>query len=210
MDVIDRSCLLKILESVCQMTREKKEYLTDLDAAIGDADHGINMARGFDAVRNRLEQLASRDTGSILKSVGMTLVSEVGGASGPLYGTAFIEAGKTVPGKTEIDREDLIALGEAGLAGIKKRGRSDRGEKTMIDAIEPALEAFRSEESLLEGLQAAAEAARAGVKETVEMIAKKGRASYLGPRSIGHQDPGATSSALMIEVAYHVVKQEDL
>jgi dihydroxyacetone kinase-like protein len=207
MDVLDRACILGILDAICLMTRENQEYLTDLDAAIGDADHGINLARGFEAVRDQLEQMASLDIGAVLKSVGMTLVSEVGGASGPLYGTAFIEAGKTVQGKTEINRDDLIALGEAALSGIKRRGRSERGEKTMIDAIEPALDAFRSAGSLLDGLRAANEAAHTGVQETIGMIAKKGRASYLGPRSVGHQDPGATSSALMIEVVYRRLKE---
>jgi dihydroxyacetone kinase-like protein len=208
MDRMDRECVLKIVDAICQMTQDKKAYLTELDAAIGDADHGINMARGFEALRAKFEQMAGLDVGGILTCVGMTLVSEVGGAAGPLYGTAFIEAGKQISGKTEINQEEMIGSGDAALAGIKKRGRSDRGQKTMIDAIEPALDAFRSADSIMDGLRAAAEKAREGIEETVGMIAKKGRASYLGPRSIGHQDPGATSSALMIETAYEVYQKE--
>ena len=207
MEVIDRDCLLEIVRGIWTMIQEKKEYLTDLDAAIGDADHGINLARGFDAVWRKLEEMRTFDIGAILKAVGMTLVSEVGGASGPLFGTAFIEASKRVQGKTEINRDDIVNLGEAALNGIKKRGRSGRGDKTMIDSIEPALEAFRSAASLMEGLHRATEGAQWGVKETVGLIAKKGRASYLGERSIGHQDPGAASSALMIEVAYDTLKR---
>ena len=207
MEVIDRDCLVEIVRGIWTMIQEKKEYLTDLDTAIGDADHGINVARGFDAVWRRLEEMRTLDIGAILKAVGMTLVSEVGGVSGPLFGTAFMEASKRVQGRTEINRDDIVNLGEAALDGIKKRGRSGRGDKTMIDSIEPALEAFRSAALLMEGLHRATEGAQRGVKETVGLIAKKGRASYLRERSIGHQDPGAASSALMIEVAYETLKR---
>jgi len=208
MEKIAQPNFLKVIEEISKAIREKKEYLTELDAAIGDGDHGINMARGFAAVQSKLDQMANLDIGTILKTVGMTLVSEVGGASGPLYGTAFIEAGKSARGKTEVDNEDLIAMGEAALAGIKKRGRSEQGEKTMIDAIEQALNAFRGANSILEGLREAALASQKGMEETIQMLAKKGRASYLGPRSIGHQDPGATSSALMIDIACRTIKRE--
>jgi dihydroxyacetone kinase-like protein len=202
MERIDRMFLLKVLDTVCKMIQERKEYLNDLDAAIGDAEHGINLARGFKVVQEKLDQMASQDIGAILKSVGSILLSEVGGASGVLYGTAFIESGKVAQGKAEVNHQDLVAMGEAALAGIKKRGRSERGDKTMIDAIEPALEAFRASGVISESMRLAAEAARIGAEDTVKMVAKKGRASYLGPRNIGHQDPGATSSALMIEAAY--------
>lgn len=201
-----RETVLAILGEVCEKIKENRDFLTDLDAAIGDADHGINMERGFDAVRERLNSLGNQDIGAILKSVGTTLVSFVGGASGPLYGTAFIEGGKIVQGKIAIGRKDIIAIGEAALLGIKRRGRSDRGDKTMIDAIEPALVAFRSADTILNGLARASEAAHRGVEETIQMVARKGRASYLGERSMGHQDPGATSSALMIEATYQSVK----
>jgi phosphoenolpyruvate---glycerone phosphotransferase subunit DhaL len=206
METIEQPHFLRVIEEISKAIHEKKEYLTELDAAIGDGDHGINMARGFTAVQSKLGHLVNQDIGTILKSVGMTLVSEIGGASGPLYGTAFIEAGKSAQGKTEVDHEDLIAMGEAALAGIKKRGRSERGQKTMIDAIEPALNAFRVANSILEGVGEAVDASRKGMEGTIQMIAKKGRASYLGSRSIGHQDPGATSSALMIDIAYKTLK----
>ena len=206
MEKIEQPHVLRMIEEISKAIHEKKEYLTELDAAIGDGDHGINMARGFSAVQSKLDQMVNQDIGTILKTVGMTLVSEVGGASGPLYGTAFIEAGKSAQGKTEVDHKDLIAMGEAALAGIKKRGRSEQGQKTMIDAIEPALNAFRVATSILEGLGEAVDASREGMEETIQMIAKKGRASYLGSRSIGHQDPGATSSALMIDIAYRTLK----
>jgi dihydroxyacetone kinase-like protein len=175
---IEQANFLKVIEEISKAIHKKKEYLTELDAAIGDADHGINMARGFAAVQSKLDQMVNQDIGTILKSVGMTLVSEIGGASGPLYGTAFIEAGKSAQGKTEVDHKDLIAMGEAALAGIKKRGRSEQGQKTMIDAIEPALNAFRVANSIFEGLRGAVETSRKGMEETIQMIAKKGRASY--------------------------------
>ncbi len=208
MEKIAQPNFIRVIEEISKVIREKKEYLTELDAAIGDGDHGINMARGFAAVENKFGQMANQDIGMLLQTVGMSLVSEVGGASGPLYGTAFIEAGKLARGKDEVDHKDLIAMGEAALAGIKKRGRSEEGQKTMIDAIEPALNAFRGVTSILEGLREAAVASQKGVEETIQMIAKKGRASYLGPRSIGHQDPGATSSALMIDIAYKTLRKE--
>lgn len=207
MEFIDRTCLLKILERICIRIKENRQYLTELDAAVGDADHGINMERGFNGILRKLGDLENQDIGKILQTVGMDLVSLVGGASGPLYGTAFIEGGKIVKGKMTVDHADLVALSNAGLKGIKKRGRSHRFEKTMIDAIEPALDAFRSADSILEGAERAAEAAYRGVEETIEMIARKGRASYLGKRSIGHKDPGAVSSALMIDTAFQVLKE---
>lgn len=203
---IEYSIFIKVIKAIAKAIEEKKEYLTELDAAIGDADHGINMARGFRAVQKRLDHIASQDIGNLLRSIGMILISEVGGASGPLYGTAFIEAARVAQGKNEVDQKDLIEMGKAALEGIKRRGRSERGEKTMIDAIEPALEAFKASDSVVEGLKQAAEAAQVGVKETERMIARKGRASYLGSRSIGHQDPGAASSALMISIAYQILK----
>ena len=206
MEKIEQPNFLRVIEEISKAIHEKKEYLTELDAAIGDGDHGINMARGFAAVQSKLDQMVNQDIGTLLKSIGMTLVSEIGGASGPLYGTAFIEAGKSAQGKTEVDHKDLTAMGEAALAGIKKRGRSEQGQKTMIDAIEPALNAFRVANSIFEGLREAVEASRKGMQETIQMVAIKGRASYLGPRSIGHQDPGATSSALMIDIAYKTLK----
>jgi dihydroxyacetone kinase-like protein len=176
-----------------------------LDSAIGDADHGANMDRGFAAVIEKLPTVADKDIGTILKTTGMTLVSTVGGAGGPLYGTFFMRAGMVVDGKSELSEADLVAAFEAGLAGVQQRGKATTGEKTMIDALTPACLAMRSKAEVganaQEILEAGAAAAEEGMKATTPMLATKGRASYLGERSIGHQDPGATSSALMIRCA---------
>lgn len=183
---------------------ENKEFLTELDGAIGDADHGINMTRGFNAV---VQKITNEDTdiGATLKKVGMTLISTVGGASGPLYGTAFMKAGGVAIGKTSLDATDIENMVIAALNGIKERGKAVRGEKTMIDAIEPAIEAFQSgiqaSEPLSKCLDLALEAAQAGIEFTKTIRATKGRASYLGDRSIGHQDPGATSFFIILKAA---------
>jgi dihydroxyacetone kinase-like protein len=195
-DVVD--CLRRMVDVI----HENKGYLTDLDAAIGDADHGINMDRGFQKVLEKLPGLEGKDVGTVLKTVGMTLVSSVGGAGGPLYGTAFMQAGTAVAGKHELGAVDLLAVMDAALEGVMMRGRSKAGEKTMIDAIAPAVtamrEALENGASTQEILEQATAAARQGMKDTIPMQAFKGRASYLGERSIGHQDPGATSSFLLI------------
>jgi len=195
-DVVD--CLRRMVDVI----HENKGYLTDLDAAIGDADHGINMDRGFQKVLEKLPGLEGKDVGTVLKTVGMTLVSNVGGAGGPLYGTAFMQAGAAVAGKHEIEAGDLLAVMDAALKGVMMRGRSKAGEKTMIDAIAPAVtamrEALENGASTQEILEQATAAAEQGMKDTIPMQALKGRASYLGERSIGHQDPGATSSFLLI------------
>lgn len=181
-----------------------KQLLTDLDAAIGDGDHGINMARGFEAVSTKLQLLGpNKDVGIILKTVGMTLISSVGGASGPLYGTAFLRAASIGLGKYELDTEMAAMMLAAAITGIKERGKASRGEKTMLDALEPAYDAFvegaRAHKSLIGCLELACEAARQGVELTKTIVATKGRASYLGERSIGHQDPGATSAHMMLQ-----------
>jgi dihydroxyacetone kinase-like protein len=195
-DVVD--CLRRMVDVI----HENKGYLTDLDAAIGDADHGINMDRGFQKVLEKLPGLEGKDVGTVLKTVGMTLVSNVGGAGGPLYGTAFMQAGTAVAGKHELEAGDLLAVMDAALKGVMMRGRSKAGEKTMIDAIAPAVaamrEALENGASSQEILEQATAAAEQGMKDTIPMQALKGRASYLGERSIGHQDPGATSSFLLI------------
>lgn len=180
-----------------------KELLTSLDAAIGDADHGINMARGFDAVEAKLAApAAGGDIGLVLKTVGMTLISTVGGASGPLYGTAFLRAAAACQGKTAIDRDTAVKVWAAAIGGIRERGKATGGEKTMLDALEPAAAAFTQAAAagrpLLDCLEAGCRAAEAGVEATKAMVATKGRASYLGERSLGHQDPGATSSAIIL------------
>jgi phosphoenolpyruvate---glycerone phosphotransferase subunit DhaL len=194
---------LRWLEQVAITLHENREFLTQLDSPIGDADHGINMDRGFRAVVEKLPTVAGMDIGSILKTVGMTLVSTVGGASGPLYGTAFLRAGVANAGKHELYEADLVGMLEAILEGVKARGKAVLGEKTMVDALTPALQAAKEAEAqnlgLSQLLRRASEAAEEGVKATIPLLAKKGRASYLGERSIGHQDPGATSSWLILK-----------
>ena len=203
--MITREDIFAWLACFRQTLAENKNYLTELDSAIGDADHGVNMDRGFAAVQDKLPSVADKDIGAIFKAVGMTLVSTVGGASGPLYGTWFLRAGMAADGKNELSADDLLAAFQAGLGGILQRGKATTGEKTMVDAMTPACAAMQA--SLAEGaaldvaLQAAAAAAEQGMLDTIPMLATKGRASYLGERSIGHQDPGATSSTLLFRCA---------
>ena len=183
-----------------------KEYLTQLDAAVGDADHGINMNRGMSAVVGKLDEAAGeQDVGALLKTVGMTLVSTVGGAGGPLYGTLFRQMGTAASGKSELGPDDWAAALEAGIKGVEARGKAEPGAKTMIDALLPGLEALRSAldggASFEDALTASAEAAGQGMRDTIPLVARKGRASYLGERSAGHQDPGATSSHMLLETA---------
>ena len=182
-----------------------KDLLTELDAAIGDADHGINMDRGFGEVLLRLPELAQQDMSALLKGIGMTLLSKVGGASGPLYGTLFLRMAQGAGGHDALTVDEFVAGLEAGIAGIQQRGSARPGEKTMVDALLPAMDSLRSGlaagASLAGALAAAAEAAKAGMAATVAMQAAKGRASYLGPRSIGHQDPGATSAWMLVQAA---------
>lgn len=186
------------LERIANVLHENTAYLTQLDSAIGDADHGINMDRGFKAVRDKFPTMATMDSSTQLKTVGMTLVSTVGGASGPLYGTAFLRASAAIANKSELTSADIVALLEAFLGGIIARGKATTNEKTMVDALTPALAAAK--QALNEGVPLAeltartAAAAEEGMKATIPMLATKGRASYLGERSIGHQDPGSTSS----------------
>lgn len=191
-------CIQKIGESII----ENKDFLTDLDREIGDADHGINMARGFQEVLSQVPQ-DEEDISKVLKKVGMVLLSKVGGASGPLYGTAYMKAAGAVTGKTSITLEDGKEMLAAVIAGIKMRGKAERGEKTMLDALEPALDALSAGIEKGDGMEAClnalCDAAKEGVEFTKTIRATKGRASYLGDRSIGHQDPGATSSLLTLE-----------
>lgn len=194
--------LLKIITDMADIIQQNKDFLTELDMPIGDSDHGINLARGFQAVTAKLPTLEGKDVGTILKTVGMTLVSTVGGASGPLYGTAFMRAGAKMAGKTEVGMDDLLVMLREAVEGVKARGKSTTGEQTMLDAMVPALEAMEAaaDKSVPERLAAGLAAAEAGVERTKDMIATKGRASYLGERSLGHQDPGATSFTLLLSV----------
>ncbi len=183
----------------------QKEYLTALDSAIGDADHGINMDRGFRAAVAKLPGLPGRDIGAALKSVGMTLVSTVGGASGPLYGTFFLQLGGTTAGREEVGLAEILAGLDAAIAGVQRLGKAQPGDKTMLDTLLPARDALReaadSGASLPDALNRTVTAAEQGMLATVPLVARKGRASYLGERSAGHQDPGATSSYLLLKAA---------
>ena len=200
--------VLEWLKAFASTVAENKEYLTRLDSAIGDADHGINMDRGMRAALAKVDGLPGGDVGSLLKTVGMTLVSTVGGAGGPLYGTLFLQMGMATAGKSELGPDDWAAALEAGVKGVQMRGKAEPGDKTMVDALLPATDALRValdegapfEEALTRSLAAAEE----GMRATVPMVAKKGRASYLGERSAGHQDPGATSSYLLLQTAAEV------
>lgn len=204
MSSLDTKQMAAIIEGMAKKIEAEKEYLTELDNEIGDGDHGINLARGFEAVEKKLPSLAGGDIGALLKGVGMQLVSTVGGASGPLYGAAFMKAGMACKGLTEIDGPAFVKAMEAAVDGIKMRGKATEGEKTMLDALCPALKVMQDDvaagKSLKEALQDAAQAAEKGVEYTKTIIATKGRASYLGERSLGHQDPGATSSLYLLQV----------
>ncbi|MCR5403870.1 MAG: dihydroxyacetone kinase subunit L [Butyrivibrio sp.] len=197
------------LKCIGEKIIENKDFLTDLDREIGDADHGVNMARGFQAVIEKVSQ-DEADIGAVLKKTGMTLLSTVGGASGPLYGTAYMEAAKVVAGKQEMSAEDFKLCLQAAIAGIQKRGKAEKGEKTMLDSLIPALEAYTDRidagAGMAEALDAACKAANEGIEFTKTIAATKGRASYLGERSIGHQDPGATSATLTLEVIRDFIK----
>jgi dihydroxyacetone kinase-like protein len=188
--------------TAARVIEEQRDHLTQLDAAIGDADHGINLDRGFTAVLSAMEAAAPATPGAVLTLTGSTLISKVGGASGPLYGTAFRRAGKALGDAADADMPGLAAALEAALAGVQQLGAAREGDKTMVDALAPATGAFSK--AIAEGasdadaLAALAEAAQAGAVATISMQALKGRASYLGPRSVGHEDPGAASTALIL------------
>ena len=203
--------LIQWLQTCAQVLNENKAYLTELDSAIGDADHGTNIARGFGVVAEQLAQQTDKDIGSLLKATSMTLMSKVGGASGMLYGNFFMKAAALANGKQVLTASELADLLDTGVAGIIQRGRAELGDKTMIDAWTPAVQALR--DALAEGgdlptaLSACAAAAAEGMKATTPLQARKGRASYLGVRSIGHQDPGATSTHMILQALADTVKE---
>jgi dihydroxyacetone kinase-like protein len=202
--------IIRFIEEVAARIKDQRDELTQLDAAIGDADHGANLDRGFSAVLIKLPSMADRDIGTILKNVGSTLVSTVGGASGPLYGTAFLRAGTTAVGRFELAPADVIAALEAAMEGIRARGNVQCGEKTMLDAMGPGIEtlqqAHAAGDDFVVALRKGVAATEAGMQATIPMLAIKGRASYLGERSIGHQDPGATSTFLIAQALLAVVE----
>ncbi len=202
---IQRDDILEWIKAVAQELSNQSAYLTELDSAIGDADHGVNMDRGFKAILNKMPELSDKDIGTIFKTMGMTLLSTVGGASGPLYGTLFLQAGMKTAGKMEMTLADWVEALEAGLNGVIMRGKAELQDKTMVDALTPAVaalkESLQNGQSLCNALELSAEAARKGMESTIPLVARKGRASYLGERSAGHQDPGATSSYLILKTA---------
>jgi len=207
-NAMDTAFFAAWIEETARVVAAEKEWLTGLDAAIGDADHGANLDRGLTAVTGALAAQRPDTPGSLLVLVGNTLIRKVGGASGPLYGTAFREAGRTLGDTPEVSVARLHAALEAGLAGVRKLGSAAEGDKTMVDALAPAVraleQAVRDGKDPAEAIGAASAAARAGAEATIPMQARKGRASYLGPRSVGHEDPGAASTALVVS-ALHTV-----
>ena len=202
-ETLDTLDLVAWLTAYRDAVTEQRAWLTELDSAIGDADHGANMARGMGAVVDKLDQGAPATVDELLKSVGMTLVSSVGGASGPLYGTFFLRMGMSAGAVPSLDGPALAATIRAGLDGIVARGKAELGDKTMFDAMAPAVDALDAAlaggASLADATAAAAAAAVAGRDATVPLVARKGRASYLGERSAGHMDPGAASTAILFE-----------
>lgn len=203
MGAVDTAALQDWISRFSDAIAEKREWLTELDSAIGDADHGANMARGMGAVVDKLGAGAPANIDDLLKTVGMTLVSSVGGASGPLYGTFFLRMGMSAGAVTSLDGSALGAALRAGLEGIVARGKPEAGDKTMFDAMSPAVDAFdaalAAESSVADAARAASDAAAAGRDATLPLVARKGRASYLGERSAGHLDPGAASTAILFE-----------
>jgi dihydroxyacetone kinase-like protein len=195
---------LDVVREMAAAMEEHRRYLTKLDSEIGDGDHGNNMHRGFQAVLERLDSADPSSPADVLKTVSMALVSKVGGAAGPLYGTAFLRASSALQDKDEISAQDAAEALEAALGGIKQRGKAEAGDKTIVDALEPAVEAAKgaaSDGSVAQVFRAAAEAAEEGAEATVPLTARKGRASYLGDRAQGHRDPGATSTYYLLDAA---------
>jgi dihydroxyacetone kinase-like protein len=201
------------LECAAAKIAEHRDYLTQLDAAIGDADHGVNMDRGFDVVLAKLGETAGGVPGAILETSGTALVLSVGGAAGPLYGSAFRGMGRSLGSRAVFDAEDLLMALRAALAEIQHLGAASQGDKTIVDAFVPALAGFerglRAGESFPAAARRAREAAEEGMRATIPMHARKGRASYLGPRSVGHQDPGATSTELLFEALEEAAGESD-
>ena len=200
---MNKEKIIMVIDQMAVAMEKQKEFLTELDNVIGDGDHGINMARGFSEVIKKRDSLAKMDAGDMIKNLGMILVSTVGGASGPLYGTAFMKAGMFLKGKEEVTFPDFLEAFACAIDGVMARGKAAEGEKTMLDAMLPAKRAMEQEWMLSgdgkKSMEAGLTAAREGIEYTKTIIATKGRAAYLGERSIGHQDPGATSFVFLLE-----------
>jgi len=206
---MDATTITSWMHEIEASVRAERDHLVQLDAAIGDADHGINMARGFEAVVQALGADAGSPPGKLLILAGRTLVSTVGGASGPLWGSALRSGGRTLGDQASFDGAQLVEVLAAALASVKDLGTAALGDKTMVDALEPAVDTLRERiaagDSVEAALDDAAAAAEAGMRATIPLQARKGRASYLGERSVGHQDPGATSTALIMRALQRAV-----
>jgi phosphoenolpyruvate---glycerone phosphotransferase subunit DhaL len=198
---VDRDSTLRWMSLFADAMTEHRQELVRLDTAIGDGDHGTNMARGMEKAVQKLSESEPADSGAALKTVAMTLISTVGGAAGPLYGTLFLQIGSGLAGRDPIELGDYAAAWRNGVEGVQARGKAVLGDKTMVDAIVPAVDALQAAADLDSGLQAAVGAAEEGMLATTPLVARKGRASYLGDRSAGHQDPGATSSYYLMKTA---------
>jgi dihydroxyacetone kinase-like protein len=199
---LDAAFVRRWIQEIAAGVEDQRDHLTQLDAAIGDADHGVNLSRGFTAVMVKLDGAdPAMPPGQVLTTAGATLISTVGGASGPLYGTAFRGAGKALGDGDSFDAEGLLEALRGALEAVQKLGAAAEGDKTMVDALIPGVAALEGEvragHDVIDAIHRAAEAAEEGMRATIPLQARKGRASYLGPRSVGHQDPGATSTALV-------------
>jgi dihydroxyacetone kinase-like protein len=198
---IDRDGALRWMQRFAEEMAEHRQELVRLDTAIGDGDHGTNMNRGMQKALEKLEASEQADPGAVLKTAAMALVSSVGGAAGPLYGTLLLQMGTAMAGQAEVDQAGFVAAWRKALDGVKARGKAELGDKTMVDALTPAIDALEQAPDLRAGLDAAVDAAQQGMNATTPLVARKGRASYLGERSAGHQDPGATSTYYLFKSA---------
>ena len=198
---ITRDTTLDWMRRFADEISEHRQELVRLDTAIGDGDHGTNLDRGMRKAIEKLDGEQQADPGTVLKTAAMTLVSSVGGAAGPLYGTLLLRMGTALSGQDEVDLPGFAGAWRAGLEGVQARGKAQPGDKTMVDALIPAIEALESAPDLDHGLAAAAQGAEQGMKATIPLIARKGRASYLAERSADHQDPGATSTYYLFKSA---------
>lgn len=209
MSDFDVAALSRFLTIFADRLHERRDELTQLDSAIGDADHGINMDRGFSAVRGKLADLGDADLGATAKTVGMTLISTVGGASGPLYGTFFLRLATALGDRSTVGGAELGEALRAALEGVRQRGKAELDDKTMVDALAPAVDAYDAAvaEGIGAALDAASAAAASGRDRVTPLVARKGRASYLGERAKGHQDPGATSTTILFESLRDAVAQ---
>jgi len=201
MSEFDSAAFVRFVGTFADRVHEGRDELTRLDSAIGDADHGINMDRGFTAVRGKLAEVNGSDLGVAAKTVGMTLISTVGGASGPLYGTLFLRMATAFGDRTSVGADELGNALRAALDGVRQRGKAELGDKTMVDAMSPAVDAYEAaiSDGIGAALDAAATAAAQGRDRVTPLVARKGRASYLGERAAGHADPGATSTTILFE-----------